>query len=73
MLQLLPFYQLAASFVCSQLVLCDYFVFSASVCIYVRTYVSLCVSTYHMRNNYVTYIVAMQPLFDFGNLGDCFV
>jgi len=30
----------------------------------------MCVRTYHVRNNYVTYIVAMQPstLVDFGSL-----
>ena len=40
------------------------------VCIYV----CMCVCTYHVRNNYVTYIVAMRPYFkvDFGNLDGCF-
>jgi len=35
----------------------DYFAFSTSVSIYV----SLCVRTYHVHNNYITYIVAMRP------------
>jgi len=51
------FYQLAACFVRGQLVLrllCHF-----RVCISVN----LCVRTYHVRNNYVTYIVAMQPYF----------
>ena len=42
--------------VCSQLVLLDYFAFSVSV--------SLCVRTYHVYDNYVMYIVAMQPFQD---------
>ena len=33
------------------------FAFSASVSIYV----SLCVRTYHMHNNYIMYIVAVRP------------
>ena len=33
----------------------DYFAVSASV--------YMCVHTYHVRNNYVTYIVAMRPYF----------
>ena len=38
--------------------------FAVSVSVY------LCVRTYHVRNNYVTYIVAMRPntLVDFSNL-----
>ena len=31
------------------------------VCIYI--YICMCVRTYHVRNNYVTYIVAMRPYF----------
>jgi len=27
-------------------------------------YVCMCVRTYHMRNNYVTYIAAMQPILE---------
>ena len=27
----------------------------------------MCVCTYHVRNNYVTYIVAMRPLVGFGD------
>ena len=37
----------------------DYFVFSMSVCMYM----SLCVRTYHVRNNHVTCIVAMRSHF----------
>jgi len=28
-----------------------------------RLYIYMCVHTYHVRNNYVTYIVAMRPYF----------
>jgi len=38
-------------------------------------YIYMCVHTYHVRNNYVTYIVAIRPYFslvDFGNLDGCF-
>jgi len=28
----------------------------------------MCVRTYHVRNNYVTYVVAMRPSVDFSNL-----
>ena len=34
--------------------------------------VDLCVHTYHVCNNYVTHIVAMRSLVDFGNLDGCF-
>ena len=51
------FYQPAMHEVCGQLVLRLLFIFC--ICLYVY----LCVPTYHMRNNYVTYIVAMQPYF----------
>jgi len=33
------------------------------VCIYIYIYICMCVCTYHVRNNYVTYIVAMRPYF----------
>ena len=36
------------------------------VCIYI--YVCMCVRTYHVRNNYVTYIVAMRPSTYFSRL-----
>ena len=41
---------------------------------YIRVYrlYDMCVRTYHVRNNYVTYIVAMRPSVDFGNLDGCF-
>ena len=51
--QLAIFYQPAARFACGQLVLrllCDF-------------HICMCVRTYHVRNNYVTYIVAMRPYF----------
>jgi len=31
--------------------------------LYVCIYICMCVRTYHVHNNYVTYIVAMQPYF----------
>ena len=41
--------------------------FSSRNCIgtpvYIYIYIYLCVRTYHVRNNYVTHIVAMQPYF----------
>ena len=33
------------------------------VCIYIYMYVCMCICTYHVRNNYVMYIVAMRPYF----------
>ena len=51
------FYQPAARFVRGRLVLRLLRVLH--VCWYI--YIYLCVRTYHVRNNYVTYIVAMRP------------
>jgi len=48
-------YQPATCFARGQLVLRLLCIFR--VCIYV----SSCVHTYHVHNNYITYIVAMQP------------
>jgi len=31
--------------------------------VYIYVYIYLCIRTYHVRNNYVTYIVAMRPYF----------
>jgi len=31
--------------------------------LHIYIYIYICVRTYHMCNNYVTYIVAMQPYF----------
>jgi len=63
------FYQLAACEVRGRLVL-------RLLCVFcVCWHIYLCVRTYHVRNNYVTYIVAMRPYFilvDFGNLDGCF-
>jgi len=53
------FYQPAAREARSRLVLrllCGF-----RVCMYI--YICMCVRTYHVRNNYVTYIVAMRPYF----------
>jgi len=35
----------------------------------------MCIRTYHVHNNYITYIVAMRPYFtvNFGNLDGCCV
>ena len=58
---MLSLYQLVAHKACSWLVLCIFY-----VCLYFYTFV------HHMCDNYVTYIVAMQPtLVDFGNLDSC--
>ena len=49
--QLATFYQLAAHFTCGQLVLrlsCGF-------------HICMCVHTYHVRNNYIMYIVTMRP------------
>ena len=51
------FYQLAARFARGRLVLrllCGF---------HVCWYIYLCIHTYHVHNNYVTYIVALQPYF----------
>jgi len=32
-------------------------------CFHVYIYISWCIPTYHVRNNYITYIVAMRPYF----------
>ena len=40
----------------------EYFAASSSVYIYI-IYIYMCIRTYHVRNNYITYIVAMQPYF----------
>jgi len=56
---IVPFYQPAACFACGQLVLrllCGFHV-------YIYIYIYLCIRTYHVRKNYVTYIVAMRPYF----------
>jgi len=61
------FYQPAAREVRSRLVL------RLLCCFRVCWYIYMCVHTYHVRNNYVTYIVAMRPSVDFGSLDSCFV
>ena len=48
------FYQPAVREACGRLVL------RLFPCLFEYTY--LCVPTYHVRNNYITYIVAMRPL-----------
>ena len=35
--------------------------------LYICISVYLCVRTYHVRDNYITYVVAMRPLVDLGN------
>jgi len=49
-----PFYQLATCEVHGRLALRLLCIFR--ICIYV----SLCICTYHVRNNYMTYVVAMR-------------
>jgi len=56
-------YQPAARFTCGRLVLKLLCVFHICWYIYIYIYICLCVRTYHVRNNYVTYIVAMRPYF----------
>jgi len=51
------FYKPAARFTRGQLVLRSLCGFR--ICIYIY----MCVHTYHVHNNYVTYIVAMRPYF----------
>jgi len=64
------FYQLAAREVSGRLVL-------RLLCVFrVCWYIYLCVRTYHVCNNYVTYVVAMRPCLigvNFDNLDGCFV
>ena len=52
------YYQPAAHFACSWLVLRLLCGLHSNF-----VYIYLCVRTYHVRNNYVTYIVAMRPYF----------
>ena len=59
---LLHFYQLAAREAHSRLVL--RLLCSFRICRYIYLYIR----TYHVSNNYVTYIVAMRPSVNFGNL-----
>ena len=54
------FYQPAVRFMHGRLVLrllCGF-----RVCIHIYIYIYMCVRTYHVRNNYVTYIVAMSTI-----------
>jgi len=56
------FYQLAVREVRGWLVL--RLLWRLHVCIYI----CMCVRTYHVRNNYIMYIVAMRPYFNFSRL-----
>ena len=67
------FYQLAACFTCSQLLLRLFYIFH--IPFLVCWSIGLCVPTYHMHNDYIMYTSCYRVnlLVDFGNSGGCFV